>query len=329
MNDPTLDLLTAADPARDVPVPLGDVETLLRRASGDVTGYDVTMPVRHRRRALIGVAAAVVVAVTGAVVLNRAPAGPDTPPPLAPPGTAASSAPAGCLDRIADGMGPAPYDTAKGAYEYLRTRSLSGSIFVTQDGRFATASYEVETSTWTAADGSQRRRVVVPQPTFPDETSEAYFRAHPDRGMKVGTRVEDVPAGEAGRVDVFAAMTAIFRQSAEGDPSRTLAGAADLVGSRVLDASQRATLLRFLARTNGVTCTGTLTDPVGRTGVAVTAPMDAGPSPSPGDRPARLLVVDPATGEILASGVTDTGGTTWDAVHLERGFTDSRPATTG
>lgn len=328
MNDPTLDLLTAADPARDVPVPLGDVEALLRHASSDVTGYDVTMPVRHRRRALIGVAAAVVaVAVTGAVVLGRAPAGPDTPP-LAPPSTALSSAPAGCLGRIADSMGAAPYDTAKGTYEYLRTRSLSGSTVMTPDGHVALATYAVETSTWTAADGSQRRRVVIPQPTFPDETSEAYFRAHPDQGLQVGSRVEDVPPGEAGRVDIFATMTGIFRRSVANDPSQALAGAADLVRARVLDASQRATLLRFLARTDGVTCTGTLSDPVGRTGVAVTAPMDVGPSPSAGGELARVLVVDPATGDILASGVSNTGGTSWTDVFLERGFTDARPATT-
>lgn len=49
MNEQILDLLTAADPARGVPVVPGDVEALLRRASHDVTGYDL----RPRRAAAV------------------------------------------------------------------------------------------------------------------------------------------------------------------------------------------------------------------------------------------------------------------------------------
>ncbi|MGI5185815.1 CU044_5270 family protein [Dactylosporangium sp. CA-152071] len=340
MNDRTLDLLAAADPARDVPVPPGDVEALLRRAAHDVTTYEVRVPDR-RRRALVAVAVGVAVAAVASAavaVLTRPAADPAAPPAPATKAPATtvpatpSAASAGCLDQIAGDMGAAPHDTAKGAYEYLRTSSLSGRTVQMKDGGFARASYRVETSTWTAGDGSQRRTAMVVQLAFPDETSEAYFRANPGQLPKAVSRAEDVPADQVSRASVPAAdplaMAAALYQPRENGPSQALVGAGDLVRARVLDAEHRAALLRFLARTDGVTCAGTMTDPIGRTGVAVTAPQGAGPLPSPGDHPAQVLVVDPATGEILAAGTTDTGGVTWQDVYQERGFMDTWPATT-
>ncbi|MFF5233134.1 hypothetical protein [Dactylosporangium sp. NPDC000521] len=330
MNDRTLDLLAAADPAREAPVAPGDVEALLRRAAHDVTSYEVRVPDR-RRRALVAVAAGVAVAAvagTAVAVLTGPGAGPAAPV-TTPPGAVPSSVATSCLERIAGDIHAAPYDTAAGAYEYLRTWSHGGDTVQLQDGRFARAAYQVELSTWTAADGAQRRRTVVQQVTYADETSEAYFRAHPSQRQRTDPRVEDVPAGRTPvpAADPAAMADALFRPRENG-PSQALVGVADLVRVRVLDAAHRAALLRFLARTDGVTCGGEATDPTGRTGVTVTAPIGKGPQPSPGDHGSELLLVDPATGDILAAGYADGTGTIWRDTFLERGFTDSRPPVT-
>ena len=336
MNDRTLDLLAAGDPAREVPVAPGDVEALLRRAALDVTNYEVRVPDR-RRRALVAVAAGVAVAAvagTAVAVLTRPGADPAAPPvpTVSAPVPASPSVAAGCLDRIADSMTAAPYDTAKGAYEYLKTSSLGGDTVQMQDGRFAQAFYQVEISTWTAADGSQRRRTVTQKVTYADETSEAYFRTHPGQLRPTDPRVEDIPATQAGRAPVPAAdpkamADALFRPQ-EGGPSQALAGVADLVGVRVLDAAHRAALLRFLARLDGVACGGEATDPIGRAGIRVSAPLAWGPQPSPGEQGSEVLLVDPATGDILATGYDGGTGTIWRDTYLERGFTDSRPPVT-
>jgi hypothetical protein len=331
MNDQLLRTLTAADPARGVPVAPGDCDALLRRASHDVTNYDLGAPVRRRRVLLVAAAvAALTVTGTTAAVLLRAgpPADPGTPLVPAP-----SVAAGHCLDRIADrvaaGTAKASSDGATGRYEYLRTSFLSGSATQMQDGRFANLRYQAETSTWTA-DGRQRRRTVTQAPTFADEASRAFYTARPDMLPPVGTQTVDVPAGEFEHPDLPAAdpaaMAAALHQPRENGPSQAVAGAAGLTRSRVLPAAHRAALLRFLAATDGVSCTGEQTDPAGRTGIAVSAPLGNGPQPSPGDHGAETVLVDPSTGEILAAGYTDATGTTWSSVFLERGYTDTRPA---
>lgn len=325
MNERVLDLLSAADPARDTPIAPGDVEALLRRASHDVTSYEPGTPVR-RRRVLVAAAAIIAVAlVTGTTVavLRRG----AEHPPAAPVVPAPSVAPS-CLDGLADGVRPAPYDGVKGRYEYLRNSSVEGTTAELKNGTFAGAQYRVELSTWTAADGSQHRRKVTEQPTYADEASRGYFRAHPGELPKAGTTTEDLPAGELSRTDIPAAdpaaMAEALYQPRGNGPSQAITGVADLVRVRVLDAPHRAALLRFLARTDGIACIGEQTDPVGRTGVAVGAAVGAGARPSPGNQGSQSLLVDPGTGEILANGSTDAGGTNWHTLFLERGITDQR-----
>jgi hypothetical protein len=322
-----LDLLSVADPARDVPVPPGDVEALLRRAAVDVTSYEMRLPGR-RRRALVAVAAGVaVVAVTGAtvaVLADRPSAGPGTPQ-LSPPAVEGH-----CLDGIAAAVRAAPYDGRTGRYEYLRRSGLSGSTAQLQDGRFASLRYEAEVSTWTAADGSQVRRTVTRPPTYADEASRIYFRDHPAMLPRLGVATEHVPPGQLSRpqlppADPQAMADALY-QPRDNGPSQALIGAAELTAGRVLDRPHRAALLRFLARTEGVACRGEATDPTGRTGVAVIAPVGKGSQPSPGDQGAEMILVDPATGEILASSYVDGAGTTWVSLYLERGFTDEVPS---
>ncbi|MET7419531.1 CU044_5270 family protein [Dactylosporangium sp. NPDC005555] len=327
MTERILDQLTATDPARGVPVAPGDVEALLRRASHDVTSYDLDGPARGRRRVLLAAAAIVAVgAVTGttAVLLRGSP----LPAPV--PAVPAPSVATGCVDRLADGAGAAPYDTSRGAYEYLRTSSMSGGTVQMQNGKFANVTYMVERSTWTAADGSRRVRTVTQQPTYPDETSRTFFRDNPGRLPELGTTMEDQPAGEVSRQEIPAAdpaaMADALYRPRENGPSQAVNGVTGLVQARVLDLPHRAALLRFLARTDGVACAGEQTDPSGRTGVVVTAPVGAGPQPSPGDSGAQSVLVDPATGDVLAAGYTDDTGTIWSAVFLERGFTDERPS---
>jgi hypothetical protein len=331
MNDRLLQTLTAADPARDVPVAPGDVEALLRLASHDVTSYDLRPPVRRRRLLATAAAIVAVAAVTGttaAVVLRGgAPAGPGVPQTSVP-----TSVAPGCLERIAGGIRPAPYDTAKGRYEYLRRSELVGSSTQMQNGEFAEVRYEVEISTWTATDGAQRRRVVTGAATFADEAARVFYRDNPAMMPAAGTETFDLPPGDVDRTELPApepaAMADRVYQPRENGPSQAIVGAGGLTRARVLPAAHRAALLRFLAGTPGVGCAGEQTDPVGRTGVVVSAPIGAGPHPSPGNLGAEAVLLDPATGEILAAGTAGAGGIVWGSVFLERGFTDTRPPLT-
>jgi hypothetical protein len=327
MNEKILDLLTAADPARDVPVVPGDVEVLLRRASHDVTGYDLRPPARRRRLLVAAAAAVAVVAVTGTTVAVLVRGGPPADPGV--PVVPAPSVTPSCLDRLADGVTKAPHDGVRGAFEYLRTSGTSGGTVQMKNGKFASMMYQVETATWTAADGSQRRRATTQPPTYADETSRIFFRDNPGMLPTLGTSTADLPPAEVSRPDVPAADPAAMAEALyrprENGPSQAIFGVEDLVRARVLDAAHRTALLRFLARTDGVACAGEATDPVGRTGIAVSAPTGAGPRPSPGDHGGESVLVDPATGEIIAAGYTDGTGTTWHTLYLERGFTDTRP----
>ncbi len=324
MNDRTLDLLTAADPARGVPIAPGDVEALLHRASRDVTGYDLRPPVHRRRFLVAAVAAAAALAVTGttaAVLLRGGPAQPADPVVPAP----SASAPPSCLDKLADSAMTEVREGVGGRYEYLRTAGTSGSTVQMPNGNFARFTYQVETRTWTAADGSALRRVTNQPPEYPDAASRTFFRGNPSWLPPTGTHEEHLPAGTARRQIPAAdpaAMAEALYQPRENGPSQAVTGVEDLVRERVLDREHRVAVLRFLARTDGILCGAEGTDPSGRAGVVVTGPEGAGPQPSPGEHGGRSILVSPSTGIVLAAGYTDATGTVWHTVFLDRSFTN-------
>ncbi|GAB3854731.1 hypothetical protein ACFPIJ_60615 [Dactylosporangium cerinum] len=322
MNEQIMNLLTAADPARDVPVAPGDVEALLHRASHDVTGYDLRPPVRRRRFLVAAVAAAAVVAVTGttAAVLVRGGGQPPAGPPVVP----APSGTPSCLDRLADSAMTAMRDGVGGPYEYLRTAGTSGRTVQMPNGNFARFTYQVETRTWTAEDGSVHRRTINQPPEYADAASRTFFRNNPSWLPHTGTREEDLPAGtprkQVPAADPAAMAEALY-QPRENGPSQAITGVEELVGQRILDREHRIAVLRFLARTDGILCGTEATDPSGRVGVVVTGPEGAGPRPSPGEHGGRSILVSPNTGVVLAAGYTDATGTTWHTVFLDQYFT--------
>ncbi len=332
MSRQVRELLEDADPARGYPVGVGDVEALIRLGDSDITDYDNVTP-RYRRSswpvaAVVAFAAVAVVAVS-VVALRPAPVASGSLAPSLIPGTEDSSAPQ-CLTQLVAGLRPAAHDGQTGRYEYLHlTEGSGGSTEIPgKHGVFATALYQVDRSQWLAADGSGRVRSTPGTPSFPDATSRDYYAAHPDMLPKAGTtETNDLRPGElpftAMPAADPAAMGAALYQPRENGPSQALVGVADLNRARVLDAAHRAAELLFLAGLDGVTCGGNQTDPAGRTGVLVSADRGRGPRPSPGDQGREYLLVDPQTGDILASGGGNaTGPITWSTVYLERGYSD-------
>jgi hypothetical protein len=324
------ELLEDADPARGYPVGMGDVEALMRLGEGDITGYDDVVP-RHRRSAwpvAAAVTALVVVAVS-VVVLRPAPSSPGSPAPSLIPGTGDVSA--HCLTQLAAGLRPTSYDGQTGRYEYLHATGSSGmsTQLPGKPDAWATVSYEMDTSRWLAADGSGRLRTTAGAPSYPDRTSRDFYGDHPDMLPKAGiAETTDLRPGDFQFTPMPAAdpaaMDQALYQPRENGPSQALVGVADLNSERVLDAAHRAAELRFLAGLDGVTCQGNQTDPAGRTGVLISADRGRGPHPSPGDQGRECLLVDPETGEILASGGGNaTGPVTWSTVYLQRGYTDT------
>jgi hypothetical protein len=230
-----------------------------------------------------------------------------------------------------DSLQATPYDGQTGRYEYIHTTGDSGdqTEMPGRSGALATALFSVDTSRWLAPDGSGRVRVVRGAPTYPDEASRSFYTQHPELGPKAGTETNDLHPGDLAVTPLPAADPAAMGQALyqprENGPSQALVGVADLNRERVLDLAHRAAVLRLLAGTDGVTCRGEQTDPAGRTGIAVSADRGRGLQPSPGDQGREYLLVDPQTGEILASGAgnaTAAAGVAWSTVYLERGHAD-------
>ncbi|MEV0398159.1 hypothetical protein [Polymorphospora rubra] len=324
-------LLEPVDPARGVHVGHGDVEALLDRAREDVTSYappaPAPAPVRQRTSLLIPVATFAVVMVAGAAIaVVQAVSGSTRPPvPYVLPGATAAA----CLEQIAGRLQPTSYDGQSGRYERLRVSQDSGMSTQLPDTLgMATVVYSEDWTRWLAEDGSGRQRIVRGAPEYPDEASRNFYAEHPGHLPTAGTETRELgrrglPVAPLPAPDP-AAMDRELYQPRENGPSQALVGVADLNRGRVLPAAHRVAVLRFLATTDGVVCRGELTDPTGRTGVAVSADRGRGPRPSPGDHGRELLLFDARTGELLASsgGVTPDGAMVWSTVYLERGYTD-------
>ncbi|MEV6524305.1 hypothetical protein AB0M43_20325 [Longispora sp. NPDC051575] len=272
------DLLGPADPALSAPVGPGDPTGLCLETEHDITPEGRAPVPRPRRAPRLALAG------TFAAVLAVAGAVAVVTQlggaPAAP--TAAPGPGAVCLAALADGISPSTADDQTGRYKHVR---------ITQYGR---PSVEVT--------GQEPWKVTVAdQWTAPDGSGRVAF---------VGGNAIDLPAVPGGSVSDGITYTR----------SRTALDEVDNLGRAAshLDRMARKAMLHRLADTPGVRCMGEMSDPSGRTGIAVTAFADQlGPNATalPGGvdcKPQHLscqttLIFDPRTGELLAQ-LTPTPG---------------------
>lgn len=323
-DDRSWDLFVAADPARGVHVPAGDVESLLHRAGRDVTSYHPVPPARRRfpRFLAVGVAFAAVLAV-GAGVLVLRPSSHRTVPGVTPTPSSTS-----CLTPVADHIARTAYDGKSGRYEYLRTSGITYTGIEMPKGGQATEHLPDVVQRWYAADGTAWSQTTWGTPTYPDAASRTWFGQHPDmsnrsepqtlRQLPGKGSLDPMPAA-----DPTAMRERLYRPS-PGGPAQALQGLTVLATDRILDAAHRAAALRFLAGTDGVQCLGTGTDPTGRSGLEIAGTYSLGTSPDVAPRNRAYLLIDPRTGEVLASGHDDQSDKlAWTTVFLERRYTDT------
>jgi hypothetical protein len=170
-----------------------------------------------------------------------------------------------------------------GRYTYVHTRTWS---------RRETSAVRDE-QLWWAADHSGRQ--VVAEATVP-ATSGAPSTA----GAPAFGNVGDYRAGELAVVvdtpstdpPILASQLADYQPFATG-PQAPLRAVVDLYRYHALDAAQRAAAIRVLADTTGLEYRGQVTDPDGRTGMAISVDSDRGATRD-------VAVFEAGTGRLLS-----------------------------
>lgn len=290
-------------------------------ASAPATRPPVRRPITRRPLVLAGAATALAVGLVtlggltpsnllSTIAIARA----DTPPMLAysDPGGSDGASP---LLAIADAAAAAPESPASGTYRYTHWQEWSFRGGDNEPDRIA----PVERWTWLAADGSARTRNA-------EDGAVGEYMDWPVGGMgllpnhwsrlsgtpeQVTSELEGAPGSEGSRAfRLIAAYLDILRVSGQPAPE------------------ERATVLRALAATDATTY-GQVEDRAGRTGIAFGAM-----SPRGDIEDELRIIVDPVTGEVLASesimhGLLILGSTsavTDYFVFLESAWTDDLPA---
>jgi len=244
---------------------------------------------RHPRRALAAVAVLVIV-VTGAIV----------PASLLPDRRfGASDAAAQALSKVAAVAAKQP-QIARGGYVYMKAQTL---FALTNTGeRPFTALRPAVRESWVAEDGSGRVREVRGELMFLSERDRERWRAE---GSFSGETLTDDRFGPQGSwaadlrlpTDPTELQHAILARVADRDAPRDSSAfteIADLLTSPASSPELRSALYQVLARWDGVELVGSTSDPLGRTGVAIAAPVGD-------DGTARtLLIFDPQTSAVLA-----------------------------
>ncbi|MEV4481874.1 CU044_5270 family protein [Micromonospora coxensis] len=257
----------------------------------------------HRRTVLGAVAAGAAVVVAGVAVVQIAgPSAPvlaATPPPLSlqyahnpPPARDA-------LLRLATTLQSGPTGTDQGGrFSFVQVGQWSLNM-ASGKGGTAVAVVPQVVSTWRAPDGSGKIATVDLDSFAIDQRPDAatVIAAASHRAATV----ENYPVGELAAVvaeplprDVTALERALYaHQPRANGPKSAVRAVADLYRTNTVDRDVRVAVLQFLARTDAVLLRGTVTDRLGREGLAVSVDSDGG-----GTR--DLLVFDRHTGWLLA-----------------------------
>ncbi|ADL47610.1 hypothetical protein [Micromonospora aurantiaca (nom. illeg.)] len=263
------------------------------------------LPARRRCAALLGAA---LILLTACQPADTATAGPDASPPASSP-PAAAPAPAATaagltaqqrLNLIADTISTAPADTTDGLpYTYLHLQCWA---------RASTTIVRTDVRRWRLdADGSGRETIrrapdlrgLDHQPTPGDRQELSRATPHTVQhgiGQLHPYLPGDIPA-DPRELTRLLAPPALAGEPAY--PRILTSGIVGLAASQHLDPRQRATTLRVLAAVAHLTYQGTTTDLAGRTGLAFQVVADGSTS---------TLLIDPATGDLLAATEWINGG---------------------
>jgi hypothetical protein len=296
-------LLSPADPARDAAVaaPRLTAHDLIVRAEASApAGLRRARPTRR----LVVVAGAVAVAAGAAAAVHAfGTSTVDSPNITSPPGTGTVLAPvayqydtgapaAGAqLRALADKLVDAPYEHHIGRYTYHHIRIWGDPVMSSPDGRYVLG-YASEDETWQAADGTGRQTTVQRDPEYPDRESRDYYQrvmksagpATPNTYPLPPMDIPPLPADRAGLRELLK-----VKYGAGAVPKEVT-----MVYDRyAVPRPIRAQILRILADVPGFVWRGTVTDRVGRTGVAITFDDREHGQQS-------LLIFDPHTGQLLA-----------------------------
>ncbi|MBX7267532.1 hypothetical protein KIF24_16845 [Micromonospora sp. Llam7] len=212
--------------------------------------------------------------------LAREPASPPTPLPASTPAREPLHALVASI--VASGC-----DATTGSYAHIRIRQWAADTASTR-GRTRTVTILHDEQRWRADDGSGRI-ISTRHPATGDPTHD---QTHPAGGLPAavtGPLATD-PALLAGQINDIHPITAI-------GPPAALRALADINGWHTPNLAVRAAAIAVLRDTDGLLHHGTVTDRAGRPGIAVSAT-------SPDNTTRDLIILDPRTGDLLASELT-------------------------
>lgn len=298
-------LLAPADPARHAPVPppVVGAHDLILRAEQRPDDPRRRAP-RVGRRLVLGSAGAVVVAATVVAAVRHDRGEPETWPaargvvvtPVAFHGPADTPS-AGRLRELADRIGDAGWDTMTGPYTYHHVLEWGTFGVGAENGRYHKAAVD-EHFSWYAADGTGRWVWKHRPPQYRDEASRAYFEARHD--ILDATPDTEGVSSASGRAVLPSGPAALAVALDLANPTAVPDRLTRLYVEYAIPRATRADLLRILAGLPGYAWRGPVVDRAGRSGVALTYRP-------PGRRAyEELLVLDPATGALLAHEKTPT-----------------------
>jgi len=191
------------------------------------------------------------------------------------------------LNAIATRAAVLPDDTGSG--RYARMDSESWALWTRVDGERVTSEVvPVRTTVWTAADGSGR---LVSRRDGPGRDADST-----DKTLAAGERHFMWPLGSLSTDEAELAHQLEESHPVGNGPAERLVAVTDLVREQPLAPQVRAAVLRYLARTPGLTVDGIVTDRAGRRGLAVH--LDTTMSGLP-ER--RTLIIDPDDGRVLGA----------------------------
>jgi hypothetical protein len=312
MTTDVLRRLAAADPVREaeLPRPAGAEARALKARI-------VRTEVPRRLRPRVALVMPLVVGAVAAAVMLALPRALERDP------VGVSPAAAAVLERAAAATARTPHAVA-GRYAYTEARTVF--MATDTDAPPFTALVPSVQETWLAADGSGQLRTVRGKPYFPSERDRSRWVSHgsPPLGSPPGSvsleRLRANPAAaalgsrdpatlDARELDALlnapvflpvepARLERVLRAyAATKDPppeDMMFNQLEDLLTNPYASAELRAASYRVLAGMKGIELRGSMDDPAGRRGTAIDFPNGYG------DAVRHRLIVDPATGAVLA-----------------------------